>query len=165
MAHGAVTANTPENVAANLLPVCGAPGCQIVARPEQPLCDDHAVQQRVLAARRRLAEHAPLAAEQLIDLCDNADHADVRRRAAEAILDRVGVRPGVDVAVTARTDGKASPAEILRAKIETLRQRTIEGIREDHLPAAIEAWDEGSESSENQSGGSRSSEGTSQNVS
>jgi hypothetical protein len=117
-------------VEAELLPMCGAPGCRIVARPEQPLCDDHAVQQRILATRRRLAEHAPMAVERLIDLCENAVNEDVRRRCAVDILDRIGVRPGVEVEVTAGAARGVDPAEVLRARIATLRGRTIEGLRE-----------------------------------
>lgn len=118
----------PVVTTADLLPVCGSPGCGIVARPDQALCDDHAVQQRVMAARRKLAEHAPSAAERLIDLCENADHADVRRRAAEAILDRVGVRPGVEVAVSPGPGSQVSPADLLRAKLQVLRDRTTQAV-------------------------------------
>jgi hypothetical protein len=119
-----------------LLPICGAPGCAIVARPDQTLCDDHAVQQRVLAARRKLAEHAPMAADELIDICAHADSADVRRRAAEAILDRVGVRPGVELDVTTSARG-VDPSQILRARLDVLRQRTIQGLSESTEPLEI----------------------------
>lgn len=52
-------------------------------------------------ARRKLAMAAPEAAGTLIAVSQNADSADVRRPAAEAILDRAGVRAGIDVQVTA----------------------------------------------------------------
>lgn len=142
---------------AQLLPVCGAPGCSVVARPEQALCDDHAVQQRVLAARRKLAENAPMAADQLIDLCENADNADVRRRAAEAILDRVGIRPGVEVEVSAGV-GHVDPAEILRTRLASLRDNTSLDLN--HPVAAIEAGREGSNIAQAQSGEAPSAAGT-----
>ncbi|HVX69871.1 MAG TPA: hypothetical protein VHA79_09295 [Mycobacteriales bacterium] len=141
---------------AELLPVCGAPGCSVVARPEQALCDDHAVQQRVLAARRKLAENAPMAAEQLIDLCENADNADVRRRAAEAILDRVGIRPGVEVEVSAGI-GRVDPAELLRTRLATLRDNTALDL---NPVAEIEAGHEGSNIAQAQSGEAATTTGT-----
>jgi hypothetical protein len=70
-------------------------------------------------------------------------------------------RPGLHLGVK-REVGQASPADILRAKIDTLRARTLEGLRDDANAAAITCRDEDSEC---QSGGSRSSEGASQNVS
>src|SRR4051794_16916650 len=106
-----------DAIAAELLPVCNAHACRVVARPGQALCDDHAIQQRILAAQRKLAEAAPMAADQLIDLCENAEHADVRRRAAEAILDRTGIRPGVEVRVDVPAPGDA-PHELLRARLD-----------------------------------------------
>lgn len=110
---------------AELLPICATRACGLVARPGQALCDDHAVQQRVLAAQRALAEAAPMAAEQLIDLCENAPQEDVRRRAAEAILDRVGVRPGVELQVTATDEPGPSPADVLRQRLDRLKGREI----------------------------------------
>lgn len=121
-------------IEADLLPLCQHQGCRITARPGQPLCDQHAVEQRQLAARRKLADAADMAADVLIDLAANAVNEDTRRRASEGILDRVGLRPGVDVQVTAR-EARVDPAEILRERLALLRRRTLHA-GEDALPPA-----------------------------
>ena len=113
-----------ETVDGELLPVCGARGCDITARTQQALCDLHGAEQAVLAAKRRLAAAAPDAAERLIDLAENGATEDTRRRAAESILDRAGVRGGVDIEVTATQQGVA-PADVLREKLATLAKRTV----------------------------------------
>jgi hypothetical protein len=109
--------------AAELLPVCGAPGCGVVARPEQALCDTHAVEQRIIAADRKIKEASPMAADVLIDLALNAQHEDVRRRASEGILDRAGIRPGLEIGVSATTAAGLSPADVLRERLATMRAR------------------------------------------
>ncbi len=115
---------TDEFVHGELLATCGHRGCSITARPGQALCDDPVVQQLVLSAHRRLAQGAPMAAEQ-INLAEHADQADVRRRASEAILDRAGVRAGVEVQVTA-TEQAAAPGAVLRERLALLRRRTLD---------------------------------------
>ena len=92
------------------------------------MCDSHAIDQRILAARRKLAEAAPRVADGLIDLALNSKSEEVRRRAQEAVLDRAGLRPGLDVQVTEATfDGGRSPGDILRERLAAHRMRTIEG--------------------------------------
>lgn len=109
------------------LPVCGAQGCRITSRPDEPLCDAHAAEQRRLAAARRLAEAAPMAAQVLADLMESGSTDEVRRKAAADVLDRTGLRPGVEVTVTTtQAEHGASPAEILRARLDRLRERTLE---------------------------------------
>jgi hypothetical protein len=115
----------PDTVEGELLPVCQAPGCRVVCRPDEVLCDGHHVVQRRLAAYRRLAQGAPLAAEVLVDLVENSANDETRRRAAEAVLDRTGLRPGLDVSVTETKAEGTSPAEILRARLDRLRERSL----------------------------------------
>lgn len=62
-----------------------------------------------------------MAADALIELCDNAQVPDVRRRAAEAILDRIGLRAGVEIAVTSDEVGPDA-SEIIHARLDALRQ-------------------------------------------
>lgn len=116
----------PRALEGDLLPVCGAPGCRTVARPEQPLCDGHWSEQMLLAARRRLARAAPMAADVLADLIENGSSDEIRRRAAEAVLDRTGLRPGLDVSISAAPVEGVTPSEVLRARLAQLRERTLD---------------------------------------
>lgn len=117
-----------EVVEGELLPECAQRGCVTIARPGQVLCDEHAVPQLLAAAKRKLAAAAPAAAEELIRISQTADSADVRRRASEAVLDRAGVRSGVEVDLL--VDSGVSPADLLRERLATLRRRTLEGASE-----------------------------------
>lgn len=118
-----------------LLPVCSVAGCSVVGRPGEVMCDGHAAQQRIMSAQRKLAAATPAAADQLIDLAVNGKTEDVRRRASEAVLDRAGIRPGVEVTLTERPDGTPDVAAILRERLSTLRARTLEH-QEDSDPAS-----------------------------
>ncbi len=109
-----------------LLPECGQRGCVTVARPGQALCDVHAVGQLVAAARRKLAMAAPAAAEQLIVLSETAPSEEVRRKASADILDRAGVRGGVEVDVVVG-QAEVSPADLLRDRLALIRRRTLDG--------------------------------------
>lgn len=115
-----------EAVEGELLPVCQAPGCRTVGRPDEVLCDQHHVEQRLLSARRRLAQAAPAAADVLADLVHNGSTDDIRRRAAEAVLDRTGLRSGVEVAITSTAEHGPSPADVLRERLARLRERAVE---------------------------------------
>src|SRR4051794_34568089 len=94
-----------EVIEGELLPVCKQAGCNMIARPAQALCDVHASSQMIAAAKRRLAMAAPDAAERLIELSTSAPSEEVRRKAAADILDRAGVRGGIEVDVTAFPTG------------------------------------------------------------
>lgn len=141
------TGDEAEVVDGELLPECGRRGCSVTARPGTVLCDAHSAEQMVLSAQRRLALAAPEAAETLIAVSQNADSADVRRRAAEAILDRAGVRAGIDVTVTAGTEPATSPADLLRERLALLRRRTLEGAAEEARPleSVTDGHDQGSD--------------------
>lgn len=110
-------------VSGELLPVCRQPGCGTVCRPAEDLCDGHAIAQRIAATHRRLVEAAPAAAEQLIDLALNATTQETRRRAAEAVLDRAGLRPGIVVQLNSSA-ARLDPAVLIRERLATLRART-----------------------------------------
>jgi hypothetical protein len=117
---------TGEVVEGEMLPACGAPGCRVVGRPGEVLCDQHHAEQRLLAARRRLAQAAPMAADVLADLVENGSTDDIKRRAAADVLDRTGLRPGVEVNITAAGEAGPSPSEVLRERLARLRERAVE---------------------------------------
>lgn len=106
----------------DLLPRCSAKHCTITARPGQALCDDHAVELLMSAARRRLMESGLLSVEQLVYLCANAASEMVRLKAAEAILDRIGMRPGVDIQVTSG-EPKDDPHQLVRERLRVIASR------------------------------------------
>jgi len=121
------TGGEVEVVDGELLPECGQRGCSTVARPGSALCDAHAVGQMIAAAKRKLVMAAPMAAEQLIALSETAPSEEVRRKAAADILDRAGVRGGVEVDVVVGQAG-VDPATLLRERLAQLRRRTSEGV-------------------------------------
>lgn len=96
-------------------------------RVGRDVCDAHAAQQRILEAQRKLAAGAPMAADVLIDLSQNGQTEEVRRRASEAVLDRAGLRPGIEITFAPPTDGGPSVGDVLRERLALLRRRTIEG--------------------------------------
>lgn len=77
--------------------------------------------ERVLErARLDLLKGAPYAVESLVEMArDREINPAVRLKASESVLDRIGVKGGTDVTVTVEADG-ASPAEIIRARLERL---------------------------------------------
>jgi hypothetical protein len=118
-------AEVAEVVDGEVLPTCKARGCSITPRTQQALCDLHGSEQAVLAAKRRLAAAAPQAAEWLIDLAENGATEETRRRAMDSILDRAGVRGGVEVDVTSGQH-RVAPAEVLRERLAILAARTAD---------------------------------------
>lgn len=115
-----------EPVSVDLLPVCKTPGCDVVGRAGEIFCDGHAAQQRVGAAQRKLADATPMMADQLIYLALNGQTEEIRRRAAEAVLDRAGIRPGVEITLATTSGDGASAGDILRERLATLRSRTLQ---------------------------------------
>jgi hypothetical protein len=93
----------------------------------------------VEAARLRLIGNTDEAVDWLMDLGRNSTSDAVRLKAATEVLDRSGVRGGVEVDVQHTVN--QDPAEVLRAKLEKLRERTIEGevLRREEEQAALEA--------------------------
>lgn len=79
----------------------------------------------VEAGKLRLVGDTDHAIDVLEDLMDNSSSDAVRAKVALEVLDRAGIRGGVEVDVS--VDDKRDPAEVLRDRINTLRTRTIEG--------------------------------------
>ncbi len=79
----------------------------------------------VESARLRLIGATDKAVDWLLDLAENSTSDAVRLKATTEVMDRAGVRGGVEVDVNVSAD--ASPAELLREKLATLRSRTLEG--------------------------------------
>lgn len=130
-----------EVVDGELLPECSQRACSMIARPGHALCDVHAVGQMLAATRRKLALAAPAAAERLIEISETADSAEVRRKAAADILDRAGVRGGVEVDVVVG-QAQVDPADLLRERLALLRRRTLEGAAADAEVVAEAVVDE-----------------------
>lgn len=71
-------------------------------------------------ARLDLLRGAPYAVERLVEIArDREINPAVSMKASTEILDRIGVKGGSDLTVTVESDG-ASPAEIIRARLERL---------------------------------------------
>lgn len=91
------------------------------------LCRVHLRTQRkpgedVERARRKLMQSAPYAVDVMEELMETAISEPVRLKAAAEILDRAGVRGGVDIGVDVEvTDGR-SPAQIVLERLTRLRQ-------------------------------------------
>lgn len=79
----------------------------------------------VESARLRLIGATDQAVDWLLDLAANSTSDAVRLKATTEVMDRAGVRGGVEVDV--QVDTKQDPATLIREKLEVLRKRTIEG--------------------------------------
>lgn len=86
----------------------------------------------VEAARLRLIESADHAVDWLLDLAENSTSDAVRLKATTEVLDRAGVRAGVEVDLNVNVN--QDPGTVLRERLAKLRERTIEG-------EAVEAGD------------------------
>lgn len=86
----------------------------------------------VEAARLRLMDAAPEAAEYLVDLAANSASDAVRLGAAKEILDRAGVKAGQDINLKV-TNG-ADPAAVLQERLAHLASRVVEGELVDSPP-------------------------------
>jgi hypothetical protein len=73
-------------------------------------------------ARRKLMQSAPYAVDVLEQLMESADSEPVRLKASTEILDRAGVRAGMDLNIDVEvTDGR-SPAQILQERLGRLAE-------------------------------------------
>lgn len=111
-----------EIVDGELLPTCKQAGCTNFARARQVLCDVHGTAASIAAARAKLAAAAPEAAEVLINLSLHGSTEAMKAKASAEVLDRAGVRGGVEVDVTAVVG--PDPASVLRERLATLKRRT-----------------------------------------
>jgi hypothetical protein len=76
----------------------------------------------VESAQLLLRGHAEDAAMWLLDLGANSSSDAVRLKAATEVLDRAGVRGGVDINISGEI---TDPAELLRERLRDLREKTI----------------------------------------
>lgn len=106
-------------------------------------CKSHVPQTREalsktpLYARERLVEASVNAVDNLIYLSDHADGEAVRLKANTEILDRVGVRAGVEIDMNVSVSA-SDPGEQLQAKLDALRKRheaVVEEVPELDRPA------------------------------
>lgn len=83
-------------------------------------------------ARVRLLQAGPMFADTIIDLAENAAGEAVRLTAAREGLDRIGVRGGTEIDITARDDtGAPDPAAIVRERLERLAKSASSAV---HVP-------------------------------
>lgn len=73
-------------------------------------------------ARRKLMQSAPYAVDVLEELMENAISEPVRLKATTEILDRAGVRGGMDINMDVQVSDDRSPAAIVAERLDRLRQ-------------------------------------------
>jgi len=78
----------------------------------------------------RLIDSSDGAVETLVEMMRDASSEAVKLKAATEILDRAGVRGGVDVNLT--VDVVTNPADILRDRLESLRKRNEAALESEH---------------------------------
>jgi hypothetical protein len=83
-------------------------------------------------ARQKLTQAAPYAVDVLEDLMQNAISEPVKLKASTEILDRAGVRGGIEFDANVNvTDGR-SPADIITERLNRLANKAIEVAVENH---------------------------------
>ena len=117
------------------------------------LCRIHLKTQRkpgedIERARRKLVQAAPYAVDKLEELMENAESEPVRLKASTEILDRAGLRAGMDINLDVEVTDARQPADIVAERLANLAagaQRTqrllaeIDGAtaREDIVDAEV----------------------------
>jgi len=93
----------------------------------------------VESARLRLIGSTDDAVDWLLELAEKSTSDAVRLKATTEVLDRAGVRGGVEVDVN--VSETQNPGDVLRERLEQLKRRTIEGQLADEASAsaALEA--------------------------
>lgn len=94
----------------------------------------------VAHARNRLKYSTEKAVDVLVDLMEAADSEPVRLKAASEVLDRAGVRGGIEIETT-NTHEFLSPAETIKARLAAMRQANADKLEREQR-AAIEAAQE-----------------------
>jgi len=94
------------------------------------LCRVHLKTQRkpgedVERARRKLMQSAPYAVDVLEELMETAISEPVRLKASTEILDRAGVRGGMDIGVDVEVTDARTPAQIVAERLARLSQGAI----------------------------------------
>jgi hypothetical protein len=75
----------------------------------------------LLAVRMMLVQNAPKALEQVIDLSQNASAEAIRLKASTEILDRAGIKGGVDISV--EVTNNVSAADEIKKKLSLMAER------------------------------------------
>lgn len=73
-------------------------------------------------ARRKLMQSAPYAVDVLEELMESADVEQVRLKASTEILDRAGVRGGMDIGLDVEVTDARSPAQIVAERLARLSE-------------------------------------------
>lgn len=111
------------------------------------LCRMHLKTQRkpgedIERARRKLVQAAPYAVDKLEELMETAESEPVKLKAASEILDRSGLRAGVDVNLDVEVTDNRNPADIVQERLARLAdgaRRTQDAL--DNLGITPEAED------------------------
>jgi hypothetical protein len=88
-------------------------------------------------ARQRLTQATPTAVDVLEQLMDNAESEPVKLKAATEILDRAGIRAGIDINTDVTIDVRPA-ASIISERLERLAKNAIEAQRRVDLVAEQE---------------------------
>lgn len=94
--------------------------CRIHLRSTQ-----HKTSDDIERARQKLTQAAPYAVDMLEDLMENAESEPVKLKAATEILDRAGVRGGVEIDTTVNVDVRPA-AQVIAERLDRLAQGAIQ---------------------------------------
>jgi hypothetical protein len=94
--------------------------CRIHLRSTQ-----HKTSDDIERARQKLTQAAPYAVDMLEDLMENAESEPVKLKAATEILDRAGVRGGVEIDTSINIDVRPA-AQVIAERLDRLAQGAIQ---------------------------------------
>jgi hypothetical protein len=94
--------------------------CRIHLRSTQ-----HKTSDDIERARQKLTQAAPYAVDMLEDLMENAESEPVKLKAATEILDRAGVRGGVEIDTSVNIDVRPA-AQVIAERLDRLAQGAIQ---------------------------------------
>jgi hypothetical protein len=76
-------------------------------------------------ARKKLMQSAPYAVDKLEELMENAVSEPVKLKAATEILDRAGIRAGMEIDIGVELKDARTPAEIIAERLERLKAGAV----------------------------------------
>lgn len=85
----------------------------------------HKTSDDIERARAKLTQAAPYAVDMLENLMENAESEPVKLKAATEILDRAGIRGGVEIDTTVNIDARPA-AQVIAERLERLAQGAIQ---------------------------------------
>lgn len=94
------------------------------------------------SARMRLLDDSELAIDTIEALMEPGTAEAIRLKAATEVLDRAGIRGGVDINITT-DDNRESPADQIAKRMSTLRERQLERDRKAQLAISMDEEDDG----------------------